>query len=358
MAFKMQTTFLFPLFCPLLLIAAEGDNSSRVSILEMQISEATTRTIHGNYGGKTATACPQISGENWFFTGDMLWWHADEGGMDYAQVFQNTPGSSPSNSVENRKLNFKWDYGFRTGIGTRFHHDQWDLLLNFTWFRTDNSAVTSLHHQAFITPLAMMPPLSASQVKAHWNLHFYDFALNLGRPYFISSSVAVHPYFGINVPFISQTRRSQAEVFSPFVGELHSKDKNDFWGIGPDIGMEGKWFIASGFHLFGSACGALLWGDFDVRHKESSPTFAAQRFDLKLNTHQVVPMTQFQLGLGYETNIYHNHYHISVSARYEYQYWWQQNQMPLFVSSSSLKYQRYAEDLQLQGITVDVRFDF
>lgn len=332
---------------------------SRVSHLEAQLSEVSMRTIHGNYGAKTASASPQIFGENWFFTGDMLWWHVDEGGTDYAELFENAPGVASSAEVENRHLKFKWDYGFRAGIGTTFNHDKWDLYLNFTWFRAENSSASSLHDfYTFITPLTVVPPVSATQVKAHWNIHFYDFALNLGRHFFISPSVAFHPYFGLKTSFISQIRRSYSEVFSPFSGTLTSKDKNGFWGIGPDLGMEGKWFLVSGLNLFGSAGGALLWGDFNVQHREFSSTFDAVRYHFHLDTHQVVPMAQLQLGIGYETNIHHNDYHIAVNARYEYQYWWQQNQMPSFAFASALKYQRYAEDLSLQGITVDVRFDF
>ena len=337
----------------------QGSNESRVTLLEARMNEATTRTVRGNYGAKTASASPQFSGENWFFVGEMLWWHLDEGGTDYAQLFDSSPGTSSSADVHNRKLDFKWDYGFRAGIGKTFQHDKWDLYLNFTWFRTDNSDASSLHdHGLFLTPLTVADPVQATQVKAHWNVHFYDFALNLGRNYFISSHVAFHPYAGIKTAMISQTKRSYSEVFSPFVVTLNSKDRNDFWGIGPDIGLEGKWFIASGLNLFGSAAGSILWGEFVVRHKEYSPSMDLERFDLKFDTNQVVPMAQFQIGVGYETNIHHDIYHIAVNVRYEYQYWWEQNQIPFSTFSNNLRYLRSAEDLSLQGITVDVRFDF
>ncbi len=355
----------FPYLLPIALFTfAESDflaasDESRLSILEAQINETSVRTVHGNYGAKTASASPQFAGENWFFTGDMLWWHVDEGGTDYAQLFEGTPGVSSSVPVKNRRLDFKWDWGFRAGIGTTFRHDTWDLYLNFTWFRADNSSASSLHQSGvFLTPLTDVPPLQASQVKAHWNIHFYDFALNLGRHYFISPKLAFHPYLGLKTSFISQTKRSKSTIFDPFEGILKSKDRNDFWGIGPDFGFESKWFLVSGFNLFGSAGGALLWGDFVVRHKEKSPDLEFTRYDFHLDLHRVVPMTQFQLGIGYETNLHHNQYHLAVNVRYEYQYWWQQNQMPLFASSENLRYKRYDEDLSLQGITVDVRFDF
>jgi hypothetical protein len=69
-------------------------------------------------------------------------------------------------------------------------------------------------------------------------------------------------------------------------------------------------------------------------------------------------MAQLQLGIGYETNIYHDKYRIEISARYENQYWWNQNQLPYFAYFEPERFQRYAEDLSFQGLTVDARFDF
>ncbi len=336
----------------------ERDVNQRVSHLEAQMLQVSTRTVHGNVGAKTASASPPIHGENWFFNAEALFWHASEGGTDYAQIFQHTPSTSSSNSIHNRRLKFKWDWGFRAGLGTTFHHDQWDLFLNFTWFRADNSAATSLHGGKFISPLAFIPPLSASQVKIHWSLKFYTLDLNLGRFYFISPALALHPYAGLKTAWIPQHIRSSCIIFAPATGELRAKQKNDFWGIGPQIGLDGKWFLDYGFHLFASGGGSLLWGDFDIHQKTTSPTLAAQRNHFRLDTEKVVPMAQFQLGLGFETNLYHNAYRLEISARYETQYWWNQNQLPYFSAFSDKRFQRYSEDLALYGLTVDVRFDF
>ncbi len=330
--------------------------NSRVAILEAQMNEISVRTVHENRGAKTASASPQISGEEWFFTGDLLWWQANEGGMDYAQIFNSFPATASFAPVENRVLTFKWDYGFRAGIGKTFQHDKWDLYTNFTWFQTENSQATSLHEGVFITPLRSVPLVLASQVKIHWEIDFYTLDLNLGRNYFVSPKLAFHPYLGLKGAVIDQHVNTHSHFISGPL--LKAKDKNDFWGIGPSMGLEGKWFLDYGFHLFSSLGGAILWGDFTVRHKEIFPSFDVVRNKLDLGLHQIVPMTQFQLGLGYETNLYHNRYHLGIGARYEIQYWWNQNQMPYFSFFSLERFQRYAEDLSLQGITADVRFDF
>ncbi len=332
--------------------------NARVSVLEAQMSEVCMHSVHGNYGARTASASPPILGENWFFNGEMLWWHVDEGGTDYAQLFYGHPGATPTDPAYNRRLKFKWDFGFRAGIGTTFNHDKWDLFLNFTWFRTKNSAATSLHGGMFIAPLIPAPLLNASQAKVHWNIHFYTLDLDLGRNYFISPRVAFHPYVGLKTAWISQHVRTSSQVFFPIAESLKTKDRNGFWGIGPQLGVEGKWFLDYGFNLFASGGGSILWGDFDITHKEVSPALLTRREKINLDVHDVAPMAQFQIGIGYETNVYHNTYRIEISARYENQYWWSQNQMPYFAAFLPERFQRYSEDLSLQGLTVDARFDF
>lgn len=333
-------------------LAYGTDMDTRVSLLETRIAEVSTRTVQGNYGAKTASAAPQFLGENWFFTADMLWWHASEGGMDYAQLFKGNPGITSSDSVHNRKLHFKQNFGFRTGIGTTFNHDKWDLYLNFTWFQAENSAASSLHGGTFLTPLAVPPPSPASQVKIHSKLGFYTLDLNLGRPYFLSSMLAIHPFVGVKGASIPQHIHTKGKTLDSKTFRV--KQKNSFLGVGPNFGIEGKWFLDYGIHLFASGGASLLWGDFDVHHRVESP-HPSKSFNLDI--HEVVPAAQMQLGLGYETNFHRDIYRISVKVCYETQYFWNQNQLPYF-SSIPNRFQRYSEDLSLHGLTVNARFDF
>ncbi len=344
------------------LFAQEGDLNTRVALLESQMSEVATTTAHGNIGAKTASAYPQYVGENWFFVGDMLWWHADEGGTDYAVLYDGFPETTKAHG-KNRKLNFKWDFGFKAGIGTLLDQDKWDLALYFTWFRTTNSSASSLHDGKLLVPLlgAEYPELTsevtfaASQVKSRWTIHFYTWDLNLGRHFFVSKRLAFHPYVGVKVALIDQHVRTRSELFLPYSTNLSTKIKNDFWGFGPMLGGEGKWFLGTHFNVFGSAAASILWGEFFIRqHQHLTKSLLDS---LELSIHEVVPAAQFQLGIGYETNIHRDRYHIAANVRYEEQIWWNQNQMPYF-PVGTFKYKRFSEDLTLQGITVDVRFDF
>lgn len=378
----MKKESLLQTFIPLLFLSAGGayadsphasnapsDLDSRISILEAQMNEISTQTAHGNFGAKLPSASPQILGENWFFTADLLWWHVNEGGNDYAIRYKGDVLDDEHKGL-NRKLKFKWDYGFRAGIGKTFQHDRWDLYLNFTWFQAKNSAACSLRNGTDVIALIGSPVAednTGTQAKIHWGIHFYTLDLNLGRNYFISPKVAFHPFAGIKAAWIDQSQRASSKVNIAIPAEvthIQTKGKNRFWGVGPDLGLESKWFIGNGFNLFGSMAGALLWSDFHVRQKQTNSLDAvglttnslpySGHFDL----HTVTAMTQMQIGVGYETNLYHNQYHLAINARYEQQYFWGQNQMPYFPSDTNYKYKRLSEDLSLQGLTVDVRFDF
>ena len=356
----MKKTLLFPL---LVFISIQGfahadDLSSRLSILEIQMSEISTKTVHGNYGGKTASASPPISGENWFFAGQMLYWQVNEGGTDYAQSFEGNPGISSVDDVHNHRLKFGWDFGFRVNACKTFEHDKWDLSLNFTWFRTKKSATALLHSDQFLIPVNSITQLKSTEVKTHGNIHFYNLDLNLGRRYFLSPKFALHPTLGIKSAWISQHFRTHSAVFYPFSEQLYTKQKNGFFGIGPEIGLRGKWFLPHGFHLTAAGAGSLLWGAFTIAHHETTSVSATPGANLHFDIHDAVPMAQLQMGFGYETNIYHNKYRLEFGIAYENQYWWDQNQLPRFVFFAPQRFERYSEDLSLQGVTVEVKFDF
>ena len=349
------------LFLLTALTAEAADLRSRVSTLETQMNAISTKTAEGSIGAKTASASPQILGMDWFLSADLLFWHANEGGTDYAVLFKNAPYGSTA-KAHTHTLNFGWDVGFRAGIGTYLNHDQWDLYANFTQFQTDKSSSTSLHDGAFIIPL-LGPILGdsrnqASQVKIGGNIVFYNLDFNLGRHYFVSRKLAFHPFIGIKSAWIAQHIHTQASLVSPTTDVLHLNIKNDFWGIGPTLGIDGKWFMSHHFNLFGSIAGSLLWGTFDVHEKQRLQNRDQITFNVPFDRDLIVPTTQMQIGFGYETNLFSNRYHLGINLRYEYQYWWQQNQMPYFPEPGTFKYKCSSEDLSLEGLTLDVRCDF
>ena len=81
------------------------------------------------------------------------------------------------------------------------------------------------------------------------------------RHFFVSKQLAFHPYVGVKVALIKHVR-TRSELFLPVVGSLGTRIKNDFWGFGPMLGAEAKWFWGTHFNVFGSAAGTIMWGGF------------------------------------------------------------------------------------------------
>ncbi|MBX3719174.1 MAG: MOMP family protein [Parachlamydiales bacterium] len=335
----------------------EGDVQSRISALELEMQMVRTETANGNFGARTASANPQVDSYGWYTTADFLWWNLYEGGTDYVYTDRETPGATPFKG-KLKHLDFDWNPGFRVGIGYQLdEHDGWDGYLNFTWYQTDASNSKSAHgDHALITADGLVSSLTLNKAHAHWNVAFYNLYLELGRNFFVSKFLSVRPAFGLVTTWFNQNRRIRYVADSPYL-KLNIHGHNDFWGIGPRAGFTGEWFLGEHFGLFGSATGALLWGTFDV-HEEENSSAAGKIYDLNFDTHHFSPMLGFQLGIAYDVNFHNNQNHFGVKVAYENQYWWRQNQFPNFSGSPSLYWEHDSEDLSMQGLTVDFRFDF
>lgn len=323
-----------------------------VSQLETDMARIRGETALGTYGAKSPSGAPQIDGYDFFVSVDFLWWKLYEGGTEYALKNEISPVSNTHIKGPLKHLNFNWEPGYKASIGTYFDWDMWDVHLDFTSFSThaQHSATSDL---SGLFPLLGQQIMSFSKANAHWHVRFYDLDLVLGKSYFVSKYLALHPYFGLTSAWVQQHRHARYQ--NPILLKL--RGKNNFWGIGPRIGTEAQFYLGRHFSVFGNAVGALLWGKFDVNEKERNLSANAELYDLHDNTHRMAPIVGFELGLAFETNLNHDHNYLRVKVGYEGQYWWRQNQFPLF-NATAESFARQSEDLSLQGLTTELRFAF
>jgi len=361
---------------------AAMDMDSRVSQLENQMQQVRTETAMGTYGAQTATARPEVDGRGWFLTLDVLYWHGKVGGTEFAYT-DNDPAASLPVKGRTKDIDFDWDWGFRVGAGYNFAHDGWDAYLQYTWFDTNgsdstraglNSSVIPLKGSAQIVATAADPLdtfIFCDSAKSQFDLDYQALDLELGRAYFVSGKLSFRPHWGLKTAWIDQEQitrytggtpvavpQSTAENLGLGVSTVHIKDDCDFWGLGPRAGVESKWHLGYGFSIFGNVSGALLFGFFDVDHRERWTDTQDNRIRLHANRHAFSPTVQFELGLRYDTYIHNNKQHVGVGLGFEGQYWWRQNQMLKIDDAAVLKYERYSEDLSFHGLTLDIRFDF
>ncbi len=334
-------------------IPGQCDIDARVSKLETDMQKVRTETAYGNYGAKTAPANPQLDGYGLFATADLLVWKLYEGGTDYLLKTKHDAGSFPIEG-DIRHFDFKWEPGFKVGAGYVFEHDAWEGYAEFTYFRThaNNSSNT---HFPNLFPLVGDETLILNSSKGHWSVNFYKLDAVIGRNYFVSRYLALHPYFGLGSAWISQDRHFHFRTNNLY--QIKIKSENDFWGIGPRLGINMQFYYSKNFSCFGNVSGDLLWGEFNVKESEKDRTSGIEFYDLRYNLDRAVPTIAFQAGMVYEDNFADDLYHFMVKASYENQYWWRQNQLPLFDSGAN-SFHRVSEDLSMQGFTLEFRLDF
>ena len=328
----------------------EAKVAKQASQLQAQMPAIYTETAYSNAGASTASALPPYDGYGFFGTLDFLWWKLYEDGTHLAVKKQ----SSGKNHGHVEDLNFQWEPGFKIGAGMDLDfYDGWDAYVNFTFYRTHASKSSHAQGQHVLLTSIGLKGQEASKASASWHVHFYDLDLSLGRNYFVSKYLSLHPFFGLTTLWIGQ--HLHAHYLTTASQHQKIKGKNNFWGIGPRLGVGGQCYLGEHISLYTDVSGALYWGDFDVRLRERTPS--SELFDIKADLNRIAPAIALGLGGAYETAFGDNAYYLTFKIGYEAQYYWRQNQLPNpYLPSYS--YDRYSEDLAMMGLTAEMRLDF
>ena len=211
---------------------AAADREVRLNQLEHQMKQVGTKTPIGTYGANTATARPEVDGRGWFISVDLLYWKARIGGTEYAYTDQDRIASLP---IKGRKksIEFDWDWGIRAGLGYNFDYDGWDFRARCTWWETGgsnsvraglNSSVIPLRGSSALTTVPAVNQtvgefIFATRAKSMYNLDYQTVDVELGRDYYVSSTLSLRPFWGLKTAWIDQEQRTQYVGGSPTVNQ-------------------------------------------------------------------------------------------------------------------------------------------
>ncbi|MCP5492298.1 MAG: MOMP family protein [Chlamydiales bacterium] len=361
---------------------AENNMQSRVETLEKQMREAGSKTAFDGYGAHMANARPSKEDSNWFIKGGLLYMRPNVGGTEFAFT-SATPTLTYPISGSTKKIDFDTSVGFTVGLGYNFNFDGWDIQSNYARLSSGGSKSASVNCNGVVIPLrAAICPFPedtvqqssfwATRAKSKYNIEYNTVDLQMGRSYFLSSTLSMRPSFGIKAAFIDLKQATRycggsddhddvfcdVQMISLGSDVLSIRETSDFSGIGPEVSMQSKWFLGKGFSFFAEALGALLYGYFDVDRNEKLNSNDTSRIDLSANTHRLVPMAQLQSGVAYDIFFDDDHQHIGFRFGYDVQYYWRINQMIEIYNPSTLRMDRYSEDFSLHGLLFDIRWDF
>lgn len=357
----------------------------RIEILEREMKQVRVENVAGTAGAQFASGQNQVTGNGWFLEGQALLWHARSAGTDWVLVLDQ--GTFPQQGYL-KSLDFGWDWGFRFILGKFFSHDNWDMQLNYTRFHTNDHAKINVDFQTAPGTGGQegsQGPFGTSLGTFQYKLTYDAVDLDLGKAFFTSSRLNLHPHAGIKTMWMNQKGYLSSanfinalETFLPVAGNVNTKvlDQAKFWGIGPKAGVDVDWFFTKQLRLRSAVEGSLQWSYFQVVQEElinvepqgSPQTSTTTR--LKGNMHRFVPTARMIMGLAYGDTVNNGKNYFEVGIDYEVNYFWRANQelnqedtVPANLTLSNtqsvrLLFDRISDDVGFQGVTFRARFEF
>ncbi|MCP5505997.1 MAG: hypothetical protein H7A38_03840 [Chlamydiales bacterium] len=330
-----------------------------------------------------APGCPYPNDTTWFVGAEVLYWHGKSGGTEYAIAFDS---ASLPQSGNVKDVDFEWDLGFRFGLGRFIGCERrWDINLEYTHFYNHDTESTSEPNDSIIFSNGIDSTIEGvSHAKFDGNLDYDALDLMLGKGMFMSPRVTVHPKIGLKAAWLDQRYKFHADdridalQTELFVrgNVIHSlKSSCDFFGLGPRIGTDMRWYLGDGFRLFADASATLFYSSADVKLKNRvlfQPDGSAEqeaKISLKGDKHLFCPQVAFFGGLLWGRNFHlkNSEQYLEFGVGYEVQYFWRVNQIldisdvqPALSASGTQRvdYKRSSEDVSFYGITFKGRFDF
>ena len=335
--------------------------------------DASTSPLNIQDNGNEQLESSDPKSKNFDVFASFLIWTAREAGTDCWAEVLTTTGSASSNVLE--PVHFGWDPGYQVGIGYGKNRSQWNTQAYYTWFYTRAAdAVASTPgsvHSTFMGNFYVDNPQGGGisgpayqRASIDWDIRFNMFDWELGRNFCIGQALALRPFLGVKGGWIHQTIQTKwynpdlsAPPFlgSPYYSVGIEKLHNNFWGLGPQAGINTKWYLVAKqnrlFYLISDFSGAMMWGHWSFGDVFENTIQQQVLVDFApLNSG--ASMLRSFMGLGWETSFPQNQFHLSLKVGYETQFWLDQLQFYSFVAG------RFANALTLQGGTFEFCLDY
>lgn len=293
--------------------------------------------------------CDELSHyENFYITGDYLLWKAFVGKLEYAIDGLNFP----TTSGETKELDWKWDSGFKVGIGYAFSDFQSDVYLNYTRFYTkaEGTALPQpgrLLYATYANPFLFDINAASSQFELNYN----TLDLEWRKTFCITPCVLLTPSFGLRGAW---TKDNDKIFYDGFLTDENIRLAESFHGVGPRMGLNVTWNLWRGLYLFGEGDYALVGG----KHRASF--FSTSDTTIAADTHQdfyaLRHLVDILFGLGWDYSFCRSV--LTFQLAWEQRIWLDYNQYFRFVEGNSLDYVSNSSALNLYGLTLRAKYSF
>jgi hypothetical protein len=263
-----------------------------------------------------------------------------------------------------------WTSGFRLSAETEFCSN---LNTRLSWTRFHSKFKDSKSDQVLLATELLIPNTRlifggdglGGPATSKWTVNFDTLDWDFGMPFFCNSQFDLFPFIGLKGSIIRQEQFITYENFF----DLNSggarldgfvKEKNDFYGVGPKIGVSLSYLLSSKCHLDGLFASSVLCGkQFSPSISSFSEPSVPLFFTSKFHTDQwrIIPFVQCYLGFSWHSCIC-KCFPAVFGLGYEVQFFWD-----LWRTQNSVVQQVFITDagygaLMLQGLTASLSVCF
>jgi hypothetical protein len=358
----------------------------------------------GNYG-------------SWYFDGEALFLRACEDGLAFAtrtNVTTNPTTGSTFAETEVRNPGFRWDVGFRIGVGFNIACcDCWDVSAYWTHFNTRarghegdccesaNSFVDPTFGAVFSDRFedSFFATSPTESVHARWKLDLDLADFDLGRSFCVSQCLTLRPHIGVRYGRVDQkyhvhatesftlTDTSTSLLIPPTIAATDTRAvrlKSEYEGAGLRAGLDTEWSLGCGLSLYGDASFSVLYGRYRVRAEEAAdffvpldvsaaPFFGTDAFAFHQKDHfcGALAIADACAGIRYKTSFCNDSVFVSINFGWEQHLFFNNNRFDDFAFSSAdvgfgdigvadgaSGFGISRGDLGIQGFTLGAKIDF
>lgn len=289
----------------------------------------------------------QYTNKSIFVFLDLLTWQAREVSDDnWAQILGPV---GTNQQIQFLDVPFKWNPGFRIGMGYNNKENSSDIQLYYTGYKTKGINQASVNtgeiHSAFAGNFYASNVAGAGvsgpyyhKAGIQWNILFNTLDLELGRTIKINSLLNLRPFTGLKAAVINQTiNTTWQDPFMPTTSSNPTPTRittfstatenltNNFKGAGPSFGLDTTWHLYEPtnhqLNLIGNFSGAFLWGHWALSdvYRNNTPLSITVIND-SLST--AASMAKGYLGM--EWIGFFNNAKLNIRLGYEGQVWFNQ----------------------------------
>jgi hypothetical protein len=146
--------------------------------------------------------------------------------------------------------------------------------------------------------------------------------------------------------------------------------QSNYWGVGLRGGANLAWHLSNHWRMWGQLSASILYGQYNIDEKfvganepQSTGGVTPIPVNFKDKIDRIRTNLQTAVGFGWETSFNNERQHLTINAGYEFLEWFDQTellQMNLIPQGNGAipSPETQEKNLGMQGLTVNVRFDF